>query len=277
MFGQIIIGAPGAGKSTYCSGMSQLLTALGRRTVCVNLDPANDFMPYECDVDIRELITVDETMQRLKLGPNGALQYCMRTLSRNMEWLHQKLSSMDGYLLIDFPGQLELYNSDDCIASIIRTLLRGQIEKWGHRLVVVHLSDSVYCADVGKFIAVVLSALSVMVNLETAQVNVLSKMDLIANDLPFNEDFFQQLPNLRKFIELLDDDVVLKRYKEMNESMCRVIEDFDLINFMGVDVNNKESMLKMLNAADIANGFALIEHKDLRNIVFDHSKIPSQT
>lgn len=46
----------------------------------------------------------------------------MRTLNKNMEWLRQKLASFNGYLLIDLPGQLELYNSDDCIANIIRVV-----------------------------------------------------------------------------------------------------------------------------------------------------------
>ncbi|KHN81271.1 GPN-loop GTPase 2 [Toxocara canis] len=262
MFGQLVIGAPGAGKSTYCASMSQLLAALRRPAVCVNLDPANEILPYKCDVDIRELITVEEAMLRLKLGPNGALRYCMRTLSKNMEWLRQKLSSFNTYLLIDLPGQLELYNSDSCIGDIIRT-----IEKWGHHLVAIHLSDSMYCSDYGKFISVVLSALSVTVNLEVAQVNVLSKMDLISRDLPFSEDFFTELPNLSRIVELLDENAVLSRYKAMNESICTLIDDFDLISFIGIDVNHKESMLKLLNAADLANGLALAQQPDLRNVV----------
>lgn len=80
MYGQIVIGAPGAGKSTYCSGISQILRSLKRNVICVNLDPANDTIPYECSVDIRELITVEEVMSRLKLGPNGALR-CFRVSS----------------------------------------------------------------------------------------------------------------------------------------------------------------------------------------------------
>lgn len=75
MYGQLVIGAPGSGKSTYCSGMEQLLQQLGRPCVLVNLDPANDFIPYKCDIDIRELITVNDVMEFLKLGPNGALRY----------------------------------------------------------------------------------------------------------------------------------------------------------------------------------------------------------
>ena len=29
-FGQLVIGAPGAGKTTYCAGMQQFLSGLGR-------------------------------------------------------------------------------------------------------------------------------------------------------------------------------------------------------------------------------------------------------
>lgn len=85
-YGQIIVGAPGAGKSTYCSGLAQILQHLNRPTIFVNLDPANDTLPYHCDVDIRELITVQDVMDKLKLGPNGALRYCMKTLADNIEW-----------------------------------------------------------------------------------------------------------------------------------------------------------------------------------------------
>ena len=42
LYGQIIIGAPGAGKTTYCDGMQQYLRLLGRQCYVVNLDPANE-------------------------------------------------------------------------------------------------------------------------------------------------------------------------------------------------------------------------------------------
>lgn len=81
MFGQIIIGAPGAGKTTYCDGMSQVLSQLGRPVICVNLDPANDYVPYKCDIDIRELVKVEDITSRLSLGPNGALRLFMHCLA----------------------------------------------------------------------------------------------------------------------------------------------------------------------------------------------------
>ena len=45
LYGQIIIGAPGAGKTTYCDGMQQYLKLLGRDCHVVNLDPANEVPP----------------------------------------------------------------------------------------------------------------------------------------------------------------------------------------------------------------------------------------
>lgn len=70
-FGQIVVGPPGSGKSTYCHGMQQYLTALNRKVAVVNLDPANDLLPYECAVDIMDLVCLEEVMQETSLGPNG--------------------------------------------------------------------------------------------------------------------------------------------------------------------------------------------------------------
>ena len=70
-FGQLVVGPAGSGKTTYCNGMQQYLTLLGRKTVIVNLDPANNRLPYECAVDISELVSLQEVQENLSLGPNG--------------------------------------------------------------------------------------------------------------------------------------------------------------------------------------------------------------
>ena len=48
-FGQIVIGPPGSGKTTYCNGMAQLLRNLGRSVAILNIDPANEgeTLPYK--------------------------------------------------------------------------------------------------------------------------------------------------------------------------------------------------------------------------------------
>lgn len=38
-------------------------------------------------IDIRDLITLDDVMEELCLGPNGGLVYCMEYLIENIDWL----------------------------------------------------------------------------------------------------------------------------------------------------------------------------------------------
>lgn len=64
--------------------MAQLLK---RRIFIINLDPAAEHFKYRCDVDIRDLIGIDDVMEELGLGPNGALVYCLEYLLMNMDWL----------------------------------------------------------------------------------------------------------------------------------------------------------------------------------------------
>jgi len=45
-FAQVALGPPGSGKTTYCNGMQQFLQASGRDVAVVNMDPANEQLPY---------------------------------------------------------------------------------------------------------------------------------------------------------------------------------------------------------------------------------------
>lgn len=121
-FGQLIIGPPGSGKTTYCNGMQQYLQMTGRKVAVINLDPANDALPYDCSVDIADLVSLDAVMETYNLGPNGGklslticlpahnpnacdafpnlficdpgLLYCMEFLEQNMDWLKEKIDPL---------------------------------------------------------------------------------------------------------------------------------------------------------------------------------------
>ena len=70
-FGQLVIGPAGCGKTTYCNGMQQYLRLIGRTVSVINLDPANDSLPYDCAVDISDLVSLEQVMSQFDLGPNG--------------------------------------------------------------------------------------------------------------------------------------------------------------------------------------------------------------
>ena len=55
-----------------------------------------------------------------------------------------------------------------------------------------------------------------MINLEITQINVLSKMDLLPKDLPFRLDYFEELPDLKHLVDLLD----VRFYYEILSKNC---------------------------------------------------------
>ena len=125
-FGEVVCGSPGSGKSTYCYGKYQLFTALKRPISVVNLDPANDALPYPCAIDISALITLQDVMDKHGLGPNGAMLYCMEYLEANFDWLEARLAALgdDAYVLFDLPGQVELSTNHESIKHIVDLLTK---------------------------------------------------------------------------------------------------------------------------------------------------------
>ena len=148
-FAQLVIGPPGAGKSTYSNGMHQFLGAIGRKCSIVNLDPANDKTSYPCALDVRDLVTLEEIMEEDKLGPNGATLYALEELEENYSWLEEGLTELGGlwnhtkpavlshranycaddYVLFDCPGQVELFTHHSSLRNIF-----FRIEKLGYRV-----------------------------------------------------------------------------------------------------------------------------------------------
>eukprot|EP00128_Syssomonas_multiformis_P007071 Colp12_sorted_trinity150504_noHs@3685 len=259
VFGQVVIGPPGSGKTTYCKGMKQYLEQLGRKVSVVNLDPANDFLTYECAVDLHELITLSDVMDKLDLGPNGGLVYCLEFLEKNFDWLKNKLAALDGhYILFDCPGQVELYTHHNSIRNIL-----DKLQKLDYRLVSIHLVDAHYCADPAKFISVLLTSLSTMVQLNTPHINVLSKIDLLPRygKLSFNLDFYTEVLDLSYLVEHLGDDAVVGRFKKLNAAMCEIIEGYSLVSFSTLDIQNRELVAKLVRSADKASGY-LYGHLD---------------
>jgi GTPase SAR1 family protein len=125
-FGEVVCGSPGSGKSTYCYGKHQLFNVLNRPISIVNLDPANENIPYPCDIDISSLITLKDATDTHGLGPNGGMLYCMEYLEANFDWLEENLKDLgpDAYVLFDLPGQVELSTSHDSVKNIINKLTK---------------------------------------------------------------------------------------------------------------------------------------------------------
>lgn len=267
VFGQFVVGPPGAGKTTYCTGMQHLLTALKRPRCLINLDPANDLLPYECDIDIRELVNVEDVMNELNLGPNGGLMYAMEYIEVNLDWLVTKIraatqGSAVPYIIFDCPGQVELYTHHDVMTKITQQLVKAL----DLRLVAVHLIDSTLCVDAYRYISAVLVALSAMMQMELPHINVLSKFDMVmeyADDMDFRLDYYVGVQDLSQLLHTLQttDHPMSRKFGEFNKLMAELIEDYGLVGFEPLDIQDKECAMRVLSRCDTANGHMMSAEK----------------
>lgn len=86
------------------------MNAINRPCSVANLDPANDNVPYqdEAAFDVRELVDVDEVMEREQLGPNGGVLWAMEEVETNFDWLEQQLDECGTCLMLTH-DKLETY------------------------------------------------------------------------------------------------------------------------------------------------------------------------
>ncbi|MCL4170101.1 UNVERIFIED_CONTAM: hypothetical protein GTU68_036247 [Idotea baltica] len=172
-------------------------------------------------------------MDELGLGPNGGLVYCMEYLAANLDWFDAEIAKLpkDSYLLIDCPGQIELYTHQSSMRTIVQHLTSSSRD---HRLCAVHLVDSHHCSDPGKFISILMTALTGMLSLALPHVNVLSKADLIDKNgkLPFNTEFFTEVLDLSYLLDELNDDAYFKKYRKFNQALVGLVEDHSLVSFV---------------------------------------------
>lgn len=95
----------------------------------INLDPATPETAYPCAASITSLVSLQEVMDTLGLGPNGALLYCIEYLEANLDWLEAAIDALgpDAYIVLDLPGQAELSTDHDSLRRIVQRLLKRDI------------------------------------------------------------------------------------------------------------------------------------------------------
>ncbi|KAJ6164732.1 ATP binding protein [Penicillium chermesinum] len=253
-FAQLVIGPPGAGKSTYCNGMHQFLGAIGRKCSVVNLDPANDKTSYPCALDVRDLVTLEEIMDEDKLGPNGATLYALEELEENYAWLEEGLKELgEDYVLFDCPGQVELFTHHSSLRNIF-----FRIQKLGYRSFTSLIpTPSLF----HPCIYLLFSSLRAMLQLDLPHLNVLTKIDNLSNynDLPFNLEFYTEVQDLSYLLPHLEAEssrLAHNKFGALNTAIIDLVEEFGLVAFETLAVEDKKSMMSLLRAIDRASGYA---------------------
>lgn len=99
-----------------------------------------------------------------------------------------------------------------------------------------------------------------MIQMDMPHVNVLSKIDKIAayDELPFNLDYYtdvDELTHLTPYLEAESPAMRSNKFGKLNEAVAHMIEDYGLVRYEVLAVENKKSMMHLLRVIDRAGGY----------------------
>jgi GTPase SAR1 family protein len=109
----LFIGMAGSGKTTLMHRAVTHLAERKKRVYTINLDPAVRTVPYPIHVDIRDTVQYANVMKHFKLGPNGAIMTSLNLFATKFDQVLNLLTKRESeldYILIDTPGQIEVFN-----------------------------------------------------------------------------------------------------------------------------------------------------------------------
>ena len=211
------IGTAGSGKSTLTHVFKQWMNQCGNDAVTVNLDPGAENLPYVPDIDIRDWISLKEIMDSYELGPNGAQIACADMIALNTDDIKKSIESFKtDYILIDTPGQLELFVFREAGKFIVKFLNPN-------RSIVAYLLDPALAKTASGFVSQLLLSINTSFRLGLPQVNILSKADILS------DEELEVIKRWSNSPEELEDSINKENasvHREMSEKISNIIKEF---------------------------------------------------
>jgi len=172
-----ITGTAGSGKSLLTSKINEYYTRNGAFAAILNLDPGVETLPYACDVDVRDYVDIVSIMKQYELGPNGALIMANDLIASKIDTIRDEVDKINpDYLLIDTPGQIELFAYRTSGKFLVQNLSLDE-------KVSIFLFDGSLVTTPVNFVSIALLATSIRLRLNLPTINVLTKTDLIGDKL----------------------------------------------------------------------------------------------
>jgi hypothetical protein len=100
-----------------------------------------------------------------------------------------------------------------------------------------------------------------MLQMDLPHLNVLTKIDKLSTyaPLPFNLDFYTEVQDLSYLLPHLQEESSTLRgskFEGLNTAIVELVESFGLVGFETLAVENKRSMMHLLQVIDRAGGYA---------------------
>ncbi|OGS60039.1 MAG: GTPase [Euryarchaeota archaeon RBG_19FT_COMBO_69_17] len=167
------VGTAGSGKSTMVRAFQTWMAAQGLDAITMNLDPGAEDVAYEVDIDVRDWVRISEIMEEQGLGPNGAQVAAADLIALNAKEIADVLEKFEtSYVLVDTPGQIELFTFRESSPAIIDAFGREDSA-------LVYLNDPLLVRSPSGFVSSVLLSATTQFRHSVPFVNVLSKADIL--------------------------------------------------------------------------------------------------
>ena len=172
-----LTGTAGSGKSLLTSRIYEYYTRNGAFAAILNLDPGVETLPYTCDIDVRDHVDIVSIMKQYDLGPNGAMIMANDLIASKIDEIQNQINNVNpDYLLIDTPGQIELFAYRISGPFLVQNL--SLEEKMS-----IFLFDGALITTPVNFVSIALLATSIKLRFKLPTINVLTKIDLIGGKL----------------------------------------------------------------------------------------------
>ncbi len=172
-----LTGTAGSGKSLLTSRIYEYYTRNGAFAAILNLDPGVETLPYTCDIDVRDHVDIVSIMKQYDLGPNGAMIMANDLIASKIDEIQNQINNVNpDYLLIDTPGQIELFAYRISGPFLVQNL--NLEEKTS-----IFLFDGALITTPVNFVSIALLATSIKLRFKLPTINVLTKIDLIGGKL----------------------------------------------------------------------------------------------
>ena len=171
-----VAGTAGAGKTTFVRAFADWMKSSGYDASVVNLDPGLEGGELEPDVDIREWVRLADLQDEYGLGPNGAQVAAADMIALKIFEVKQAIEDVRGdYVLIDTPGQIELFAFREASKAIVDALS-------GERSILAFLYDPVLARTAAGFVSLLMLGATVEFRFRLPTVNILAKSDVLNPD-----------------------------------------------------------------------------------------------